>query len=471
MINAELQSVKTAPSRGRFINSGNGPSLQPVDIGHKDYTGLVDADTAFWSLIRKDSLADMIADASFISAYGKKTEAFTSEMNKLRFGQGLSCVYVNPTGRCNLNCEYCYIPEDIRRDGPVMERKDLFNALDKLVAYFKRNLPDGRKPSIIFHGAEPMLERESVFAAIDAFSDYFRFGIQSNGTLIDKAAADFIIKTGTGIGLSLDAPLDEIASLTRRNWEGAGVYRKVLDAIDLFKGYHGMNVICTMSSANMKHLEALADFFYEREIPAVMFNLLRCTLPRSRSIKPDDAEIFPFFEKAILRTHELYKKHGRKMIVANFANILLAIMAPAARKLMCDISPCGGGRVFFAMGPDGGIYPCSEFIGLEEFRGGNLFTDDIDAVLETEPFRKVTGRKVEDIVPCNKCAIRHFCGSPCPAEAYTMNGGMQKTGAFCEFYEEQVRFAMRLIADGIAEDFLWDAWDKDTHTTFSADMV
>ena len=47
-----------------------------------------------------------------------------------------------------------------------------------------------------------------------------------------------------------------------------------------------------------------------------------------------------------------------------------------------------------------------------------------------------------------------------------MNGSMRRTGAFCEFYEEQVRYAFRLIADGIADDYLWDGWDKDTTTTF-----
>ena len=34
-----------------------------------------------------------------------------------------------------------------------------------------------------------------------------------------------------------------------------------------------------------------------------------------------------------------------------------------------------------------------------------------------------------------------------------MNGGMHKTGAFCEFYEEQVRYAFRLIADEKADDY------------------
>ncbi|MCK4846197.1 MAG: SPASM domain-containing protein, partial [Deltaproteobacteria bacterium] len=143
------------------------------------------------------------------------------------------------------------------------------------------------------------------------------------------------------------------------------------------------------------------------------------------------------------------------------------ILAPTARRLMCDISPCGGGRAFFALAPDGGLYPCSEFIGLPEFRGGNLFKDKIEKVLKSEPFMKVIERKVEDIDGCRDCAIRHFCGSPCPAEAHEMNGSMKEIGAFCEFYEEQARFAFRLIADGLADDYLWDGWDKGTKTTFN----
>ena len=92
---------------------------------------------------------------------------------------------------------------------------------------------------------------------------------------------------------------------------------------------------------------------------------------------------------------------------------------------------------------------------------------DVEKVLQSKPFKLVTGRKVEDIEPCNRCAIRHFCGSPCPAEAYEMNGGMDKTGAFCEFYEEQTRYAFRLIADGKDQDFLWAGWDKGMAETFT----
>jgi uncharacterized protein len=167
-----------------------------------------------------------------------------------------------------------------------------------------------------------------------------------------------------------------------------------------------------------------------------------------------------YYLKALDRSFELYKKTGRRLVVANFANIVLSILAPSARKLMCDISPCGGGRCFFAVSAQGNMFPCSEFIGLKKFQGGNIFKTDIGTILKSNPFKIVTGRKVEDIKPCANCAIRHFCGSPCPAEAYEMKGSMQNPGAFCELYEEQVRYAFRTIADGKQNAFLWDNWEK-----------
>jgi uncharacterized protein len=237
------------------------------------------------------------------------------------------------------------------------------------------------------------------------------------------------------------------------------------------KGYPAYNVICTVTRWNIAFLGQIVDLFHEYEVPVCMLNPVRCTQPGARDIRPDDAELAEYYLAALERTHELYRQTGRKLIVANFANVLVSIVAPTARRLMCDISPCGGGRCFFAVSARGDIYPCSEFIGLPAFRGGNLFCEDIEDILRSEPFLQVTSRKVEDIEPCRHCALRHFCGAPCPAEAREMHGSLQSTGAFCELYEEQVRFALRLIADGREDDYLWDGWDSGTTTTFELSSV
>jgi len=455
-----------APSRGRFVNSGHGPSLHVIDIGHADYTAVIDPDTAFWSLVRKDQLASTFAGGSLLKAYREKAQTFAEEMHTLRFGLKPSAVYFNPTERCNLDCTYCYIPGAMRRGGEHMSAERLLDALARLKAHFDATVPEGLKPQIVFHGAEPMLNRDAVFAGIEAFDGQFRFGIQTNATLLDESAVEFLTAHNVAIGLSLDAATPAIANRTRKNWAGDGIFKHVIAAMERLRGYDAWSVIGTVTKVNLRHLVPLVEFLHGHEVPTTLLNVVRCTLPGAREVKPDDAEAAKYFLKALDRTYELYQETGRKLPVANFANILLAIIAPSARRLMCDISPCGGGRCFFALAPSGDCFPCSEFIGLEAFNGGNLFRDDLAAVLDSAPFRAVTGRRVEDIEPCSHCAIRHFCGSPCPAEAHEMNGGMDQVGAFCEFYEEQVRYALRLIADGRHEAFLWDGWDAGTETTF-----
>jgi uncharacterized protein len=454
-------------SKGRFINTGNGPALLPVDIGHKDYLALVDPDTAFWLLVKRNRLVNVLSDAHFRKAYVRKADEFKKEMEALRFTRRPSAVYFNPTERCNLNCSYCYIPESMRRNGHSMSKKELFEALERLKSYFRRTLPIGTLPQIIFHGAEPLLNRETVFAGIDKYGKDFQFGIQTNATFLDEQTVEFLTARNVSIGMSLDGPTSAIDGRTRHNWREESTYKKTVEAMEHLKGYAGWNIISTITSENMHHLVSLVEFFHSHEVPSCMLNIVRGTMPSSNEVKPSDADAVKYYLSAMDRTYELYRKTGKKLVVANFANILLAIIAPTARRLMCDISPCGGGRFFFALSANGDLFPCSEFVGLPAFKGGNIFKDDIEGVLVRSPFSIVTGRKVEDIEPCSRCAIRNFCGAPCPAEVYAMHGRMDKTGAFCEFYEEQTRYAFRVIADGRQDAFLWDDWDKGTKDTFS----
>lgn len=452
-------------SRGLHYNTGAGPTLQPVDIGHADYVGLVDPDAAFWSLVRKDELGEFLAGASpRLKEYRRKRESFRREMQTLRFGLKPLAVYFNPTERCNLNCRYCYIPAGMRRSGEHMQPARLLDALARLKRYFMTFLPPGVRPQLIFHGSEPLLAREAVFAGIEQYRDYFRFGVQTNGTLLDDEAIEFLTRRGIGIGLSLDGPAAGVANRARATWAGAGVYNRVVTALDRLRGYPNYNVICTVTKTNLHSLTALVDFLHAREVPVCMLNPVRCTRAGARELKPADHDLVAPYLRALDRTYELHQQTGRKLVVANFANILVGMLAPSARRLMCDISPCGGGRCFFAVSARGDLFPCSEFIGLPEFAGGNLFRGELARALKSPAFNRVTGRKVEAIEPCARCAVRHFCGAPCPAEAVEMNGGMDRPGAFCELYEEQARYALRLIADGKADAFLWEGWDRDTKT-------
>jgi uncharacterized protein len=457
-----MTTQQNLSSRGVHFNTGDGPTFLPIDIGHPKFVGLVEPDTAFWSLIEKDKLGHALCDGKLLAQFNAKAELFAKEMQKLRFGLVPSAVYFNPTDRCNLNCTYCYIPEEMRQQGVHMSPERLCEALGILKAYFRQTLPEGRKAQIIFHGAEPLTNKEAVFAGIEAYKNDFRFGVQTNGTLLDDEALTFLTERHIGIGISIDGPDAAVADQNRRTWDGKGVFAEVSSLLQKLKGYPNYNVISTVTQKNMASLSQIVDYFHANEVPVCMLNPVRCTRQGARDVKPKDHELVPHYLKALDRTYELFEKTGRKIVVANFANIILGVVAPTARKLMCDISPCGGGRAFFAVSANGDLFPCSEFVGVSTFNGGNLFNGELKQALKSNAFEGCTQRKVENIDGCNRCAVRHFCGSPCPAEAHEMNGGMNQPGAFCELYEEQVRYALRLIADRKEDAYLPDGWDANT---------
>ncbi|MBF0283814.1 MAG: peptide-modifying radical SAM enzyme CbpB [Magnetococcales bacterium] len=447
---------------GRLVNSGGGPSLLPWDIGHATHLAVMEPETAFWSLVRKDRLADALTGGELLALYRQKRSAFEQEMALLRFGLSPSAVYFNPTDRCNLDCSYCYIPQAMRQGGEQMSAERLHEALSRLQDYFAGTMARvGRLPRVIFHGAEPLLNFKALRQGIEAFDGRFEFGVQTNATLLTEEMLGFFQDHRVSLGLSLDGPTAEITHDARHAREGrVEVHGAVLRTLEKLRGSRRHSVIVTVTRHNVGVLNEMVELLHGLEVPACLLNMTRCTLEGGRQARVPDHEAAPPFLAALERTHALYRETGRKLVVGNFANILLAILAPTARRLMCDLSPCGGGRAFFAVAANGDLFPCSEFIGLSSFAGGNLFEGGVRAALESPAFAKVIGRDVDRFDPCRRCAIRHFCGSPCPAEAHEMHGGMDRLGAFCAFYEEQTRYAFRLIADGKADDFLWNGWDQ-----------
>ncbi|MCE5333913.1 MAG: peptide-modifying radical SAM enzyme CbpB [Desulfobacteraceae bacterium] len=452
--------------RPLYANTGYGPAFSVLEVGLPDQVAVIEPDTAFWALVRREELGDALA-GGLVAEFGAQCGDFRAEMQNLRFGLKPSAAYFNPTEQCNFNCTYCYLPEDMRRHGKTMTEEELCGALERLKIAFAQMIPEGALPQVIFHGSEPMLAREAVFAGIERFADDFTFGVQTNASLLDEEAIAFLTGYGVGIGVSLDAPSAEIADLTRRNWNGTGCFDRVVKVIDRLASYEAFNVITTVTSANVGTLPAMVDFYHEHGVRVVMFNPVRCTRSGGHAIKPDNAELAGYFIEALDRTCELFEKTGKKMVVANFANVMAAIIGPTGRRLMCDIAPCGGGRCFVAVSAHGDVFPCSEFIGFPEYRGGNLYEDRLSDILETAPFREITGRKTENFKPCSDCAIRHFCGAPCPAEVKVLSGTVDAPSPYCEFYEEQVRYAFRAIAQGRAETYLWDGWREDTEESFT----
>lgn len=420
----------------------NRTGLSFIDIDNNRRL-VMDPDNVFWGIMPKKSSSGYLLPDEVASLYKKVKTRLDKEMQSFRFGSNLTAVYINPTDRCNAGCSYCYIPPEIRKNGARMTKEQLDFVMGRIADYFKNSK---KKPVIVFHAAEPLLAKDIVFDAIDKFSKRFYFGLQTNALLMEKADVGFLKKHRVGVGISLDSFDPRANNRQRVSMEGGGNFSKAVKAIEWFDGYEGLNVISTITRFNVSHLPELVEFLHAKKVNCVLLNPVRLTQKPSLGLKPNQKALTEYFIKAVETAMELSKNTRRKITIGNFANVILAIIAPTGRRLMCDISPCGGGRCFLSITAKGDMIPCGEFISIKGFSGGNIFNAPISHAMQSKPFKKMRSRVVEDIAECSVCDFRNICGAPCPAELHSL-GNMKQPSVFCEFYKDIIRYAFNLIAE------------------------
>lgn len=439
--------------------------LSYYQIGQTN-NAIIDADNAFWALLDKNNGGNITIPRKVLSFYEKIRDNLDKQLEDFRFSANLTALYIDPTDKCNANCQYCYIPSHIRKYGRSMTKKELFSILDKAAEYFKKHK---RMAVIVFHAAEPLLVKDIIFEAIKEYNKEFKFGLQTNATLLERKDVEFLKRFQVGVGISLDSYSEKINNRLRPIGAGNGNFQAATRAIEWFNGYAGMNVITTITKFNVTGLPDIVEFLHSQRVPCVLLNPVRLTQKNSRTLKPDETLMAKYFIEAVDKAIGLSKKSRHRIIVGNFTNTILGIVSPNARRLMCDISPCGGGRCFLTITAKGEMIPCGEFIGLKGFSGGNIFRADIEKAMESRPFKKIRSRFVEKIDDCRVCLIRNICGAPCPAELHSLgnmyparspyqgynnrpkqltSNGMYKKSVFCEFYKKVTNHAFNLIAKG-----------------------
>ncbi len=195
---------------------------------------------------------------------------------------------------------------------------------------------------------------------IDLVTRKFRYGIQTNGFLLNDEDMEFIMERGVNLGISFDSQDMKTNDFLR----GEGHFNSVSRILEVMQGYKHLNVITTINHYNYTQLPEMVDFLAGK-VEVCLMNPVRGTSAGGRKLRPP-VEAADYFIKAVDRAIELTGS-GERIVIGDFANILLGIVAPTSRVLQCDISPCGAGRRFFAITPDMKVYPCGEFIGFQEF--------------------------------------------------------------------------------------------------------
>ncbi len=347
-----------------------------------------------------------------------------------------------PSMDCPSNCSYCW---GVDKESERMDIEIVEETVEWLKNFRKEPV------TFTFHGGEPLLTGYEFYKkALELLSQELSdlnpaFAIQTNLWLMTPKIAELFAEYNIPIGSSLDGPL-EINDSQR----GSGYFEKTMQGYKIAKE-KGLNVsfISTFTSSSIAQKEAIFNFFLENNLDLK----LHPALPSLRSEDPEEWAISPEeYGKLLIYLLDEYLEHMGEIEIKNIDHLCKGVFV--RRGVVCTYADCVGDT--FAIGPDGNIYPCYRFVGMEEYVIGNVrdhpSMEDLsksEALISLRDWEKL----VDD--ECADCSYIKFCRGGCPYNALTMDKESQKmeiTGVDhqCEAY----KMIFREITDRANKEFL-----------------
>ncbi|MCC7558021.1 MAG: TIGR04083 family peptide-modifying radical SAM enzyme [Methanobacteriaceae archaeon] len=317
-------------------------------------------------------------------------------------------VMLVPTLGCPSNCGYCWSSEE---GSPVMS----IEVIKEVVEWLKdfRDEP----VTFTFHGGEPLLAgydfyKESLpLLSKDLSHLKPALALQTNLWLLTPEMASLFKEYDIPIGSSIDGP-PELNDFQRGN----GYYEKTMKGYEIAKE-HDLRVsfICTFTSHSINYKEDIFNFFLENK-----FNLkLHPSLPSIRDEEPEKWSLPPEeYGELLIYLLDKYLEHMDEISVMNIDTLCKS--AFIRRGTVCTFVDCMGDT--FAIGPDGSIYPCYRFVGMDEYIMGNVRDHpSMNELNQSAPMKLLDEFKDFVDKECKRCTYIKFCRGGCPYNALAVS--------------------------------------------------
>ena len=344
---------------------------------------------------------------------------------------------------CNLRCEYCFASTgDYGAGRKLMTVETGKKAIDFLLEKSgnRENL------EVDFFGGEPLMNFEAVKQIVDyarskeqEYHKNFRFTITTNGMLLNQDNIDYINREMSNVVLSIDGR-KEVNDRTRKRVDGKGSYDRIVPKYQELVQQRGDKEYYVRGTYTKYNLDFTND----------VFSLLDAGFDQI-SVEPvmaDPSQPYALTEKdlpVIFREYERlmeqileYEKTGKKF---NFFHFMLDLdQGPCAIK---RLRGCGCGNEYVAITPDGDIYPCHQFVGIEEYKMGNLDQKQFNLEMKADFARTHIYSKPD----CKECWARFYCSGGCNANNYQYAGDVHKAHKLsCEIEKKRLECAIVLKA-------------------------
>lgn len=369
--------------------------------------------------------------------------------------EGVELLIVQPSSFCNIDCDYCYLPERAshnRMSIPVFKQ-----AVERLIA---ADLI-GDRLSIVWHAGEPLAvplsfyeEAFETLASLPIEPEKIRHSMQSNGMLINDRWCSFIAANNIRLGLSIDGPAF-IHDAHRKTRGGKGTHALVMKNVELLrKRGIEFHVIAVITEQSLGFADEVFEFFVDHDIRHVGFNIEELEgTNRTSSLTNDSTHegVVAFFR----RIYELQKNSNGAIQIREFDRAYQAVaLAPLDDN---QDTAMGNDQVepfaIISIAYDGSLSTFSpELLGMKsaeygDFCFGKVQDDRINEIFSDSKFQRVLKDIKAGVSLCARdCEYFSFCGGGAPSNKYYENGSFVSTETmFC-------RYSIKTPIDIVLED-------------------
>lgn len=304
----------------------------------------------------------------------------------------LQQIFWECTLRCNLNCLHC--GSDCRKeDIPVdMPFEDFRHVLDEVAAEL-----DPSKILIITTGGEPLVRKDISECGREIRRRGFKWGMVSNGMLLDKKKLDELIDAGLNtIAISLDGFENE------HNWmRGNSLsFLRAVKAIDcLAKTDITWDVITCVNQRNYNSIPDFMNFLIEHGVKGWR---IFTVFPAGRAVENEDLQLTSEQFSALME----YIKTVRETIPIRLSYSCEGFLGDYELEARDYPFFCGAGINVASVRYDGAISGCLSI--RSNFDQGNIYHDSFMDVWNTRfgIFRNKEWAKINE---CSNCKVWELC--------------------------------------------------------------
>ncbi len=342
---------------------------------------------------------------------------------------------------CNLSCRYCFAQEgEYHGERELMSFETGKRALDFLMD----NSGNRVNLEVDFFGGEPLMNWEVVKKLVsygrsceEKRNKRFRFTLTTNGTLINDEVIEFCNEQMSNVVLSIDGR-KEVHDRMRPFRGGAGSYEYILPKLKRLADSRKQENYYVRGTFTRYNTDFAKDVLHLAELGFKQISIEPVVAPETEdyAIKKEDLPV-------ILEQYDLLAKEMAKRLSDgerfNFFHFLIDLEGgPCIYK---RLSGCGSGTEYLAVTPNGDLYPCHQFVGIDGFCLGNVCEGIVRRDIVGD-FAEVNVYSKEE---CSSCFARFFCSGGCPANSYNFNGNLNSAYEIgCEMQRKRVECALML---------------------------